>query len=248
MVKPDPMPQPLDISSILGVPKNRVARLGVELEGAWKTLPINTRLEQDTSVFKDPATDLQKAPAGHKVGELPIGPFQPAAMGRGMKKYYPHKVDKTCGMHVHMSFESVWHYALLMVPEYQDTIIEYLTRWAKSENFGPSHHIYDRLGGKSPYCQKKFWPDEQIASKKDHDQRRHGHRYTIVHYCGRQMTIEVRVLPMMDTVEQAIRGVREVVNITNACLVVLGRKKEQSERMHLEIADEYYEAYIEEGL
>lgn len=241
---------PLEIDSLLGKPKNRVARIGVELEGAWKSLPPGTRLEPDGSVFKDPLTETKKVPAGHQAGELPIGPIQPAALPKFMKKYYPHKTDKTCGMHVHMSFESVWHYALLMVPEYQDTIIEYLDRWARAEGFPSTHFIYERLAGKSVYCQKKFWADAQVQyTKKDHDQHRHGHRYTIIHYCGRQMTVEVRVLPMMDTVEQAIRGVRQVVDITNACLVVLGRKKEQQERMHLEIAqNESYEEYIEEGL
>ena len=241
---------PLEIDLLLGKPKNRVARLGVELEGAWKTLPEGTHLEPDGSVYKDPVSGVKKAPVGHVTGELPIGPIQPAALSKFMKKYYPQKVDKTCGMHVHMSFESVWHYALLMTPEYQDTIIEYLGRWAKKEGFPETHHIFERLSGKSVFCQKKFWPDLQVQyTKKDHDQQRQGHRYTIIHYCGRQMTVEVRVLPMMETVEQAIRAVRHVVDITNACLVVLGRKKEQQERMHLEIAqNESFEEYIEEGL
>lgn len=241
--------KPLDIDDTLGKPRNRVFRLGVELEGAWKSLPPLTRLEADGSVYRDPATGQKKMPAGHTTGELPIGPIQPITMPKFMRKYYPHQVNNTCGMHVHMSFESVWHYALLMVPEYQDTIVEYLTRWAKKEGFPPAHHIYGRLRGESVFCQNQFWPDAQITSQKDHNQQRHGHRYTIVHYCGRQMTIEVRVLPMMETVEQAIRGVRHVIDITNACLAVLGRKKEVKDRSRIEIAEnETYEEYIEEQL
>ena len=241
---------PLEIDSLLGKPRNRVARIGVELEGAWKSLPPNTRLEPDGSVFKDPLTGQRTTPPGHQPGELPIGPIQPAALSRFMKKYYPHKTDKTCGMHVHMSFESVRHYSLLMTQEYQDTVIEYLERWAKNEGFPTKHHFFERLAGKSVYCQRVFWPDLQVQYlKKDHDQHRQGHRYTIIHYCGRQMTVEVRVMPMMDTVEQAIRAVRYVVDITNACLVVLGRKREEQERMHLEIAqNESYEEYYEEAL
>lgn len=245
-----PDAEPLNLDGLLGIPKNRCVRLGVELEGAWKELPKGIRqLEPDGSVFKDPLTETKKVPAGHVAGELPIGPIQLAAMPRWMKKYYPHKVDKTCGMHVHMSFETAWHYALLMAPEYQETVIKYLRRWAENEGFPVGHFIYDRLDGKSIFCQKRYWPDEQVRSRKDHDQVRPGHRYTIVHYCGRQMTIEVRVLPMMETVEQGIRGVRQIVDITNAALIVLGRKKEQTERMSLEIAgNEVYEEYIEEGL
>lgn len=240
---------PLDIDALIGNVRNRCFRIGVELEGAWKTLPPMTRLEGDGSVYKDPLTGQKKPPNGHVTGEYPIGPIQPIAMPRFMKKYYPHQVNDTCGMHVHMSFESVWHYALLMVPEYQDTVIEYLTRWAKKENFSPTHHIYSRLNGKSIFCQNKFWPDAQIVSQKDHNQERIGHRYTIVHYCGRQMTIEVRVLPMMETAEQGIRGVRQVIDITNACLAVLGRKKEKTDRSLIDISqNEMYEEYIEQGL
>lgn len=241
---------PLEIEALLGQPKNRVVRIGVELEGAWKSLPPGTNLEADGSVFKDPATGLKVVPPGHKSGELPIGPIQCAALPKFLKKYYPHKTDKSCGMHVHMSFENSWHYALLMTPEYQDTMVEYLRRWAVNEGFPPEHYIFERLAGKSVFCQRKFWADDQVrCMRKDHDQHRHGHRYTIIHYCGRQMTVEVRVLPMMENAAQALRAVRHVVDITNACLVVLGRKKEQSEKMQLEIApNESYEEYIEEGL
>ena len=247
--KPQDTHNPLAIDDILGKPKNRVSRIGVELEGAWNFLPPGTRLEMDASVFRDPATETRKIPPGHLAGELPIGPIQPGALPKFMRKYYPHKVDKSCGMHVHMSFESVWHYALLMTPDYQDTMIEYLGQWARAEGFSACHHIFERLDGNNTYCQRKFWPDQQVQyTKKDYDHNRFGHRYTIVHFCGRQMTVEVRVLPMMDTVEQAIRGVRRVVDITNACLVLLGRKKEQQQRMQLEIGNESYEEWIEEGL
>lgn len=221
--------KPLNLDNVLGNPRNRVARVGIELEGGWAKLPPDAALEHDGSVFRDPETGGQVTPTGvNRVGELPIGPFQPAAIPKAMKKYYPYKVDKTCGMHVHMSFESLLHYAWLMVPEYQETVVEYLGRWAKKEGFKDSHHIWARLDGKSVFCQKKFWPDMQVDTKlKSHDQQRPGHRYTIVHYCGRQNTIEVRVLPMMETVEQAIRGVKAILDITNASLVVLAGKEER---------------------
>lgn len=216
--EPEPV-SPLDLSLVIGNPRNRVSRVGIELEGAWKVLPEGAHLEHDGSVFRDMPL------AGHRLGELPIGPIQPGAMTKFMKKYYPSKVDSTCGMHVHMSFENLRHYAWLMVPEYQETVISYLVEWAKKEGFPPSHHIYDRLAGNSIFCQRKFWPDAQVTFRaKDHDQHRHGHRYTIINYYGRLMTIECRVLPMMQTVEQAIRAVKFLLDITNASLVILGKR------------------------
>ena len=105
--------KPLNIDRLLGNCRNRVYRVGVELEGAWRVVPAGTHLEADGSVFRG------NRPPDCQAGELPIGPMQPAAMPKFMKKYYPHKVDATCGMHIHMSFENLLHYAWLEVEEYQ---------------------------------------------------------------------------------------------------------------------------------
>lgn len=200
----------------LGTHRNVVSRIGVELEGAWKVVPKGITLEHDGSVFRG------KRVAGLHYGELPIGPMQPAAMPKFMTKYYPSVVDHTCGMHVHMSFESLRYYAWLMVPEFKDTMIDALSQWAKVEGFKPEHHIWDRLGGKNEFCQDKFWPDDQIAKKmKGHDHNEHGHRYTNINYSPMRTTIEVRVLPMTTGVEQAIRAIWQVVYVTNACVQAL---------------------------
>src|SRR5690348_1841470 len=96
---------------------------------------------------------------GYQVGEIAIGPIQPAQLACTMKKYYPSMMDASCGLHVHMSFDTLRYYSLLMTPEYQETIVEYLRKWAVSEGFPNGHLIYERLKGQSVYCQKKYWPD-----------------------------------------------------------------------------------------
>lgn len=220
--------KPLNLDAYLGKIKNRIALVGVELEGGWITLPPGVQnLEHDGSVFNG------RLPAGVKyIGELPLGPAIPAAIDELMRINHPQKVNATCGMHVHMSFDTLWYYHLLMVPEYQKTMLHYLTLWAQERKFKDSHHIWGRLRGESRFCQDKFWPDAQASTKrKGHDQNAHGHRYTHVHYCGRQNTIEIRTLPMMDTLKTAISAVHRVLDITNACLYVLGTqvKRDTSE-------------------
>jgi hypothetical protein len=218
----------LNIDEYLGKVRNRVVLAGVELEGAWKKLPPGVpQLEHDGSVFRG-----QRVLQHPYVGELPIGPVPPAGLPDLIATNHPDKVDHTCGMHVHMSFANLWQYALLMQEEYQETIVKYLSRWAEKQNnvkgkpeFPPEHHIWSRLKGESEFCQKGFWPDAQAGTKrKDHDRNRYGHRYTIIHYCGRINTIECRVLPMMHRTELAVSAVQEVINITNASLHILGSK------------------------
>lgn len=203
-------------------PFNRVKALGIELEGGWKTLPPGARLEGDASVFHN-------APQpGLRQGELQLGPFLLADLNKYMKKYYPSKVDETCGLHVHMSFESPLHYGLLAdSPDYQETVLEYLYRWAKENHLPEKHCIWDRLSGKSVYCQKEFWPYAQMTqARKDYDKARHGHRYTVIHYCHeRNGTVECRVLPMMDNVDLGISAVRRLVDITNAYLYAADKHK-----------------------
>ncbi len=227
---------PLDIDSLLSdVPWNRIERVGIELEGAWKVVPDGQSLTRDTSVFKDQGNSVP----GHKVGELPIGPMMPASIPAKMKKFYPDLVDHSCGMHVHMSFEDLWLYGLLMSQEYLETVCEYLTRWAKKEGFPADHYIWPRLRGDSVYCQKKFWPMDQVNFRqKDHDQKRQGHRYTIVNFVNRPPnvpTVEVRVLPMMKTVEQALRAIDMVLDITNASLYKLSGGKRERFKGKLEL-------------
>ena len=217
--------KPLNLDAHLGKVKNRVELVGVELEGGWVKLPPGVpTLEHDGSVFNG------RMPAGvNYIGELPIGPALPAGIGELMRINHPGKVNATCGMHVHMSFSTLWYYHLLMVESYQETMLHYLWKWAEEMKLKETHHIWGRLKGESRFCQKKFWPDAQASTKrKGHDQNVHGHRYTHVHYCGRQNTIEVRTLPMFDSLKIAISGVHRVIDITNACLYVLGAQNKRN--------------------
>lgn len=240
--------KPLDIEKYLGKVKNRIALAGVELEGGWVDLPPDVKeVVHDGSVFNG------RLPEGIRyIGELPIGPAVPAAIPELMRIHYPCKMNNTCGMHVHMSFDTLWYYQLLMVPQYQETVVYYLKQWAHEVGLKDSHTIWDRLNGKSEFCQKKFWPDVQARTKrKGHDRNVDGHRYTIIHYCGRPMmnTIECRVLPMLPNAKQSIRAVQRLFDITNACLYALGtttKRDKTNTRIELPNNVRYTESIIEQ--
>lgn len=163
-----------------------------------------------------------------QVGEVPSPPMPPVELGVWMRRYYPQSVNETCGLHVHMSFESALHYQRLMVPSYQATILKYMGLWAREENLRKDHVLWPRIRGESRYCQHQFWPDHQIKNRaKDFNHEREGHRYTVINYCYHNTgTVECRLLPMMADAEQGIRAVQRILDITNAFLAK-GKERER---------------------
>src|SRR5438477_8185346 len=104
--------------------KNRVAKVGIELEGGWSKFPDNEAVgnmfHHDASV-KLP--EVPGVPEGLiRTGEIVSPPIEPGAIGKWTSKWYPQHVNKTCGLHLHMSFFFIRHYRRLMVVDYQDTM------------------------------------------------------------------------------------------------------------------------------
>lgn len=215
--------KPINIDPFLKSERERIYRVGVELEGGWITLPKGTKVIRDSSVNLN--MDERSIPVNY-VGEMPSHILEVKAVPEWMRVHYPQVVNETCGMHVHMSMRTSFQYQMLMEPEYPGTLVAYIGKWAKGEKLTKGHPIWARLAGKSPYCQLVFAANEQINNTdKDYDRNRVGHRYTVINYCWRRWnTIECRLLPMMATPEQGINAVMEVIRITNAFLIATSPK------------------------
>lgn len=222
--------------------RQRVYRVGIELEGGWRKLPTGARLAHDGSIHfteDDITSGLQQ------VGELPSPVMDVKDFPAWMTKYYPHFVNATCGMHVHMSFMTALTYQRLMDARFPATILASMTSWAKGQKLSKAHPIWERLRGESRYCKHEFSADAQVKNtSKDFDQRRDGHRYTVINYCYSRTggSLECRLLPMMHTAEQGIAAVQEIIDTTNAFLVATSAK----ERRHTSTVDADGDSYREE--
>lgn len=207
----------IDLAAFDGKVKNRIAKVGVELEGGWDIVPAGVSLIGDGSV------DIS---ANHR-GELPTPTgLDPVSIPSWMLKHYPHHVNKSCGLHVHMSFNYARHYMALMEPEYPKTMQEYLKRWATAEGFPANHHFWKRLALQNQFCGKGFYPDLQAAQRRKSYTHEGASRYTFINYpYGLHETVEVRGLPMMDTPEQGVRAVMRVIEITNAFLAAVAKPR-----------------------
>lgn len=239
--------KPLDLARILGKARNRINLVGVELEGGWRKPPEGVQLVHDGSIQNVGAVTPTGTRERLHVGELPSAPMEVKNVPAWIKAYYPTSVNASCGLHVHMSFKSAYHYERLMEPEYPKTIQAYLIEWAKEEKLPETHAIWERLSGKNRFCLDAFAPDQQANNpRKIYDHDNPGNRYSMINYChALHGTLECRVLPMMETPAQAVRAVQRVLDVTNACLVAI-KAREQKLRTEVTIgkADELATEYI----
>lgn len=229
--------KPIDISRFREKARNRVYRVGIELEGGWDRLPAGVRLVHDGSVQFGRRLE-ERVPPMH--GELPSGVLDvskasPTYWGTWLRQMHPHYVNETCGMHVHLSFKTAFAYNRIMRAEYPATVVAEFTKWAKKEDLPDTHPIWNRLAGKCRYCQLRFDADNQVSNReKDHNQERPGHRYTVINYCwARYNTAECRLLPMMANAEQSTRAIQELIDITNAFLVATSSREERQNIGHV---------------
>ena len=222
--------KPISLEEVKKVRGGRIVKVGLELEGAWKPEQIqpNMRLAGDASVqFPELGGVLM-----HR-GELNSHPMAQSEVEPWIRQFYPYYVNKTCGLHVHMSTKYAFYYQMLMDIKYPSTILKYMRKWAENNKLEKDHPIWDRLDGKSEYCQHLFYADDQVlAGRKDHDRHAKGHRYTVANYCyKRYNTVEIRLLPMMGKagsigdVDLAVSAVKEVVSITERFLVATAAKE-----------------------
>lgn len=222
--------KPLDIDQARTKARNRIYRVGLELEGGWDKLPPGTRLVRDGSVrFPVPIAHVGEMPSGI----LDVSKDSPTYWATWLTKNYPQHTNETCGMHVHMSFKTAFAYNRLMTVQYPATVVEEFRKWAKVLGMPNTHPIWPRLWGESRYCQFKFDADRQVQNRdKDHNQERPGHRYTVINYCySRYSTLECRLLPMMGNAKQAAQAIQELLDITNAFLLALPVRREPKQRI-----------------
>ncbi len=211
--------------------RNRIYRVGIELEGGWDNLATGVNLEHDGSVAVRPrSTPANPSAPTFRAGELPSGILEPSKVEPFLLEFYPDHVNESCGMHIHQSVKSALHYQLLMTPVYQATIIHYLKLWATAQDIAASHHFWKRLAGQNQYCKLEYFADEQASAPTKNYNRNGGvaSRYTAINYTHKQHgTVECRVLPMFTTKKQAIKAAKYVLDLTNAFLAKQKRKEEK---------------------
>jgi len=217
----------------MGRAKNRVKQVGIELEGAWISPAMGRAIVRDGSVVipSIPGPDGKPVPPPY-VGEIASPPLMatPTEIHAWVKKWYPVAVNETCGLHVHLSFGTLRYYHLLLCPDFTDAMFHYLHLWGEEQKLPKNHPLWARLSGTHVHCVKQFRGNEQArVARKIYRDSPGACRYTAINYPYKlHSTVEVRLLPMMETHQQASKAIIQVMGITSAFL----RSRVKKEKGH----------------
>jgi hypothetical protein len=175
---------------------NRIAGIGIELEGGWDNPVPGHNIVRDGSVkFKEPKTRVERDPITHAptivyvnpeeknsfpkydIGEI-VSPAKPSPLtidtfADWMRLCYPQHVNETCGLHVHMSFYTKLNYSRLISPDYTPHIISELKEFGRKRGIpgtGQGAMFWNRLDPNHPWtlqhCTHLFLGDKQVLIRK----------------------------------------------------------------------------------
>lgn len=174
-----------------------ISKLGVELEGGWSR-EIGSEIYGDGSVTIDTPCDYQ--------GEIASRPSSLDEILSFIDINYPDHSNRTCGMHVHVSFNNKLTYMKMMEKTfYDDWFLPSMKTWGVENLTDPDHEFWKRLNGENHYCKKRFNPKHQCRSTDHYNDA----RYTQLNYCyARYKTMECRMFPIFGDKRTAISAVK----------------------------------------
>lgn len=230
-IKPKKKEEPSNIS--VEIPeKNFIDMIGIELEGGWDTMPAGEENHGDGSVY---------CKESKSVGEIASEPFKNVNDCLAwVDRCYPIEVNKTCGLHIHMSFVDKLSYMQLMNKTFYRYFLAECMKWGKTMKINSGSEFWKRLEGKNSYCRKQFNPDRQSTMRS-----KEGCRYTHLNYCfGLYGTLECRLFPMFKKKALVLEAIKFFYITCNTFLA--SQKGERVFRSKVE--DTYEDIIIEEKL
>lgn len=213
-----------------------INKVGVELEGGWErdndyrdeikgdcSVNVNDGNDRDRD-YDDDDYDEDEDSGTYINGEIVSHPISKwDELSNFMMDRYPDKVNSTCGLHVHISTNTIGQYQALATQRFYNFMKFSLRTWGKKANIRNSHRFWDRLSGSNQYCEDFFEPERQMF-----DEYKSGARYCIVNYCySLHGTMEVRVLPMFDQPKVSIAAVNNILWTVNKYLTLPSSFKDE---------------------
>jgi len=217
--------------------KSHIKHIGIELEGAYNrfTFDISQGWKYDGSVnniekkyykcLKKCKCDCsncqshnnccQRTKYNH-VGEVASKPLKIIDLLKWTDKNYPDYTNRSCGMHLHFSFNSITDYSRLMERRFYYHFLDKLEQFGRDNKLNKDGIFWERIKGKNDYCKKEFIPELQASFKKKDGNT----RYRIVNCCFQLYgTYEVRVLPCFAKKIISLKAIKFVYDVIENYLI-----------------------------
>lgn len=213
----------------------RWLKMGIELEGAWIKRPHD--IIRDKGILKAQAKrdGSVRVRSDWEETEIITRPHDNMdELIADVLALYPDRVDDSCGLHIHASFDPL-DTSALADPAFHKHYKARWEAWGNKHNPGPA--FWERYHGRTPgrgggdrqYCRDIFKPEEQLTD--------HADRYTQINFTAyhKFKTIECRMLPMFEATEAGkvlvVSAIRELADIYNSYLAEFGFPRIEMERL-----------------
>lgn len=184
-------------------------KIGVELEGGWSG---DYRRFLLASPLVDTKEDGSVNVEADSVGEITLGPYD--RLGRALAmvtRCYPEKVDETCGLHVHLSFDRPTVHRLT-APAFFTHFADFWKAWGTRHQIHRSSEFWSRLAGECEYCEPMEFQSENAYY--GHTTPFQSDRYSQVNFQAYREhgTLECRLLPAFKYSRVAIKAIAGVID------------------------------------
>jgi len=145
------------------------------------------------------------------VGEICSLPEKLAAGLAWVTKRIPDRVNRSCGLHCHISTYSLRDYSRLMDLSFYDRFMARMSAYGIARGYKNDGAFFSRLSGEG-YNADRFAPDSQVRGDTD--------RYTLINFQALEKhgTLEFRLLPARTTAANAVADIAAVVGFVESYL------------------------------
>lgn len=184
------------------------AKVGVEIEGRFFNVDeLISEVEDEGLDITHDGSIYHSTTLGCEPREIRTKPDLLAGCLRQVAKFYPDEADKSCGLHVHVSFNDTASVSTLTCPEFLTYFVDRWTLWGARMGLPLGSQFFKRLSGDNDFCLKN--DPHELARPFS------GDRYRQLNFTSweKHNTVECRLLPMFREARLALSAITELITI-----------------------------------
>lgn len=193
---------------------SRIDKVGFEIEGGWDGKKGVSPFS-DISLIADHSINGQTRAGAPAIAAVHVGeavskpfPYDPKEpwiewlSSHWPNAVPPHRTNRTCGFHIHLSTKSMKDYSLLASKSFLMELKETMEAEGKAIKLPKKHVFWERILGFNTFCPLDFDPAEQMKVSRKGGRNRYGwlnFSWTL------HKTMEFRALPTFRDAAVALR-------------------------------------------